>query len=98
MSEENKKPADRPSPLIPVASITFRQGSGSITVDLPGKVGASGLTATPADKVGKGQYWRIWYDPRLHHHRVEYFEPAGEGERKPRVRYVPAEWCSWEPL
>lgn len=90
-SDSKAAPAEK-GVLIPVASITFRTGT---MVDLPGpnKATAGGLRATsPGDQ----QYWRIYYDPRLRHHRVEYYAP-GKGERKPVVRYIPEGWCSWEP-
>lgn len=84
---------DKPQPqvLIPVKSITFRNG---MTVDLPGKPSSSGLTATD-DRKDNQQAWKIFYDPRLRHHRVEFFKP---GKTVPMVRMVPDGWCSWEPI
>jgi pyruvate/2-oxoacid:ferredoxin oxidoreductase beta subunit len=93
MDPKSDKGAGEKSPLIPVKSITFRT---HLLVDLHGrnKATASGLKATePSDQ----EYWRIWYDPRLRHHRVEYYKP-GKGDRKPEVRYIPESWCSWEPV
>lgn len=80
-----------PAPLIPVKSITFLNG---MVVDLPGKSTCSGLTAT-AERTGNQQAWRISYDPRLRHHKVEFFKP---GKDVPQVRYIPDHWCSWEPV
>jgi len=92
MSEKNEKTVEKPTrpELIPVREIKFRQG---IVVDVPGKSAVSGLRTTDPSRQ---QYWRIFYDPRIRHHRIEHYAP-GVGERKPRVVYVPEAWASWEP-
>lgn len=80
-----------PNGMVPVKSITFRTG---LMVDIAGgKSTASGLRASePSDQ----QFWRIYFDPRLRHHRVEHYMP-GKGERPPTtIRYIPEGWCTWE--
>lgn len=75
--------------LLPVASLTFKS---DCRPDLPGKAAAGGLRAT---EPGPGPHHRLWFDPRLRHHRIEWF---AAGETEPKVRYVPAEIVlTWEP-
>ncbi len=87
------KPATTAAPsrpdLIPVKEITFRQG---FVINCGGTKNASaGLKST--DPI-QGEHWRLFYDPRIRHHRIEYFAP---GAKTPVVRYVPDSWCSWVP-
>jgi hypothetical protein len=90
MSEKTEKTAPSRPELIPVRELKFRQG---FAVDVPGKNAVSGVRATDPSS---GAYWRLFYDPRIRHHRIEHYAP-GDGDRKPRVMYVPESWCTWEP-
>ncbi len=82
-----EKPA--PTPLIPVRDLKFRNG---MMVDLPGKNAVSGLRSSEPSAQA---YWRIFYDPRLRHHRIEYYPPGAKS--KPEVAFIPETWASWSP-
>jgi hypothetical protein len=78
------------SELVPVHSLTFRH---PITVDLPGRGAASGVSSA---RPSKQAHVRVYYDPRWRHHRIECYAPGEALDRGPReVVYVPAEWCTW---
>lgn len=71
---------------IPVRVLTFPRPT-----DLPGKSGASSVTAS-TDSVANR--WELAFLPWLRSYRVTYY-PPGEG---PRVKYIPESWAAWEAL
>ena len=77
------------SPLIPVATLRFLH---NLKIDVPGKAATGGVSASSP---GAEPATRIFFDPRLRHHRVEHTKA---GAKKPQVMYLPEAICTWEPL
>lgn len=77
------------SPLIPVATLRFLH---NLKIDVPGKQATGGVSASSP---GAEPVTRIFFDPRLRHHRIEHTKAGGN---KPQVMYLPEGICTWEPL
>jgi hypothetical protein len=91
-TEKTPPPPAAPSSLIPVKCIKFAKG---YTIDLPGRAAAESVASSESS--GKA-YFRVMFDPRIRHHRIEAFTPDIRLQRAPaRIIYVPESWCMWEP-
>lgn len=83
----------REGALLPIKSLSFKQGT---FVALLGNPTASGVSASPPKTQ---QFFRIHLDLRLRAFKIEQYGAGPKLDRPPTsVKYVPLEWCAWEPL